>query len=365
MGRFASPAPDCGHCPWLANEAYLCPTRRRSRLWYWSLDLGFGATLGVLVVWMHDKVTAHGMPPVWFLASSMILIMAAQSMLSFLIGAVTGAMEAMIPGGFVAMTAMAGAYLPIADPVPRLLSAAAIGLVTTSCFVLWDAMFRRPHERSCMRRIRSRAFRPRFTIPTPARIYDLLESAGVRRRACVQRRLFARMEGTVLFVAAGTGLNFAHFPPRRRIVAIDVSAAMLERAIGRASRYDGNITLLRSDVQMLPFPDGAFDTVATASTFCSVPDPDRGLSELYRILKPGGRVLMFEHVRSRNPVVALAQDMMNMMVRYLGPEVNRDTVASVRAAGFVIDRIGSAYLDVFVAIEGHKPARHFRTGPAL
>jgi hypothetical protein len=73
------------------------------------------------------------------------------------------------------------------------------------------------------------------------------------------------------------------------------------------------------------------------------------------VLKPGGNLLMFEHVRSRKALIALNQDMMNFMMRFLGPSINRDTTTAIRKAGFVIDRIGSAYLDVFLAIEGHKP----------
>jgi ubiquinone/menaquinone biosynthesis C-methylase UbiE len=151
-------------------------------------------------------------------------------------------------------------------------------------------------------------------------------------------------------------LNFANFPPRRNIIAIDVNVEALGRAQGRAESYDGNLRLMEADVQKLPFEDASFDTIATASTFCSVPNPDRGLSELRRVLKPGGKLLMLEHVRSRNPLIALEQDMMNLAMRFLGSDVNRDTVGAVRNAGFVIDQIRSAYLDVFLMIDGHRPS---------
>ena len=74
------------------------------------------------------------------------------------------------------------------------------------------------------------------------------------------------------------------------------------------------------------------------------------------MLKPGGRLLMLEHVRSGNTLIALEQDMMNLAMKFLGSDVNRDTVSAVRDAGFVIDQISSAYLDVFLMIDGHKPA---------
>ena len=127
-----------------------------------------------------------------------------------------------------------------------------------------------------------------------------------------------------------------------------------EGARSRSEAYDGTLRLMEADVQKLPFQTAAFDTVATASTFCSVPNPGRGLSELYRVLKPGGRLLMLEHVRSGNSLIAFQQDVMNRAMRFLGSDVNRDTVAAVRDAGFVIDQIRSAYLDVFLMIDGHK-----------
>jgi ubiquinone/menaquinone biosynthesis C-methylase UbiE len=164
------------------------------------------------------------------------------------------------------------------------------------------------------------------------------------------------MGESVLFVAAGSGLNFANFPPNRNIVAIDVNIEALHRAKRRSEAYDGSIELMEADVQKLPFQESSFDTVATASTFCSVPNPGQGLSELYRVLKPGGRLLMLEHVRSGNPLIAFEQDIMNLVMRFLGSDVNRGTVGAVRDAGFGIDRIRSAYLDVFLMIEGHKPS---------
>ncbi len=77
---------------------------------------------------------------------------------------------------------------------------------------------------------------------------------------------------------------------------------------------------------------------------------------MYRVLKPGEKLLMLEHVRSGNPLIAFEQDVMNRAMRFLGSDVNRDTVGAIQDSGFVIDQIRSAYLDVFLMIEGHKPS---------
>jgi ubiquinone/menaquinone biosynthesis C-methylase UbiE len=285
----------------------------------------------------------------------MSIVMILQSLLSSFIGNLIGSMEAMIPGGFIGMGAMIVAYLPLPNRGLMYASGAAIGLVISLVFVLIDARLRSASiEEFPFRRSSHKVSRPSFTFQTPSWLYDLREMAGAWRRAYAQRVLFANMGEQVLFVAAGSGLNFANFPPHRNIVAIDVNAEALSRAQVRAESYDGALRLMEADVQKLPFPDASFDTVATASTFCSVPNPGQGLSELCRVLKPGGRLLMLEHVRSGNPLIAFEQDMMNLVMRFLGSDVNRETVGAVRDAGFVIDRIRSAYLDVFLMIDGHK-----------
>jgi ubiquinone/menaquinone biosynthesis C-methylase UbiE len=130
---------------------------------------------------------------------------------------------------------------------------------------------------------------------------------------------------------------------------------MIERARDRAATYHGSLTLQVMDVQALQFADATFDTVVTSCTFCSVPDPLRGLRELYRCLKPGGRLLMFEHVRSRIGPIALLQDVMTLLTSRVGPDMNRDTVNNVVRAGFELYGEANVYLDVVKAIMARRP----------
>ena len=190
-----------------------------------------------------------------------------------------------------------------------------------------------------------------------AGLYDVMGGFGPERRwRDAKTRLFSGMDGHILFLAVGTGLDIACFPPGKRIVGIDISPRMLEKAGPRAEAYPGDMTLRQMDVHEMDFAEATFDRVYTACTFCSVPDPVGGLQALRRVLKPGGRLGMFEHTGSRLFPFRQMMDLLNPLCRRLGPEINRDTVANVRAAGFEIDRVTNIYLDVVKTIEATAPA---------
>ena len=187
-----------------------------------------------------------------------------------------------------------------------------------------------------------------------SRTYDLVTWGEEQRFGAAKRRLFAKMAGECLMVAAGTGNDFRYFPVGLTITAIDISPAMVERARPKSALHGDRLQLLVMDVQALEFDDATFDTVVTACTFCSVPDPIRGLRELYRCLKPGGQLLMFEHVRSRVGPIAILQDLLTPVTRWLGPDMNRDTAGNVLRAGFELCREENVYLDVVKAIQARR-----------
>jgi ubiquinone/menaquinone biosynthesis C-methylase UbiE len=187
-----------------------------------------------------------------------------------------------------------------------------------------------------------------------SRLFDLFAFGDERRLGPHKRRLFSKIRGEALMVAAGTGNDFQFFPPGQEILAIDISPKMLERAARKAAACSGSIELREMDVCALPLPDASFDTVVTVCTFCSVPRPVAGLRELRRVLKPDGQLLMFEHVRSKIGVVGVLLDLMTQLSRRFGPELNRDTVANVVKAGFTLRREENIYLDVVKTIEAVK-----------
>jgi len=109
------------------------------------------------------------------------------------------------------------------------------------------------------------------------------------------------------------------------------------------------------DVHELEFDDGSFDQVFTSCTFCSVPRPVEGLRALRRVLKSGGDLFMFEHTGSRYYPFKIMMDAMTLLTRKIGPDMNRTTVANVRAAGFRVTEVNNLFMDVVKTIKAVNP----------
>lgn len=187
--------------------------------------------------------------------------------------------------------------------------------------------------------------------------FDSMGAKGTERRwAPFKRELFSHMQGKILFLALGTGLDIPFFPAGKDITAIDISPVMIEKAQPRIAAYDGRIDARVMDVHDLPFADEIFDQVFTSCTFCSVPNPVKGLQGLYRVLKPGGGLYMFEHTGSRFYPFRPMMDLMTVLTSKIGPDMNRPTVDNVRKAGFNLRRVNNLFLDVVKTIEAVKPA---------
>ncbi len=150
-------------------------------------------------------------------------------------------------------------------------------------------------------------------------------------------------------------MEILNFPPDLDITCVDLSPKMLERARWRGTQYQGKVHFALMNAESLAFPDNTFDTAVAVCVFCTVAHPVAGLEELRRVLKPGGKLLMFEHVLSKNPVYGLSLRFMSLLTEALeGTHLDRDTVANVRKAGFTLEYEKNVYLDIVKAIAAVK-----------
>ncbi|RFU20475.1 class I SAM-dependent methyltransferase [Geodermatophilus marinus] len=153
-----------------------------------------------------------------------------------------------------------------------------------------------------------------------------------------RRRLLAGLSGRVLEVGAGSGADFPHYPATvTEVVAVEPEPHLRELARRAAASAPVPVTVVAGTAEHLPAADGSFDAAVCALVLCSVPDQGAALAELHRVLRPGGRLAFWEHVRAGTPGRARVQDVLDRTVwpRLAGGcHTGRDTAAAVAAAGF-------------------------------
>jgi SAM-dependent methyltransferase len=179
--------------------------------------------------------------------------------------------------------------------------------------------------------------------PVYAWVYDRLSRAEERGEMGERREaLLAGASGRVVEIGPGTGLNFAHYPAAvAEVVAVEPDPHMLRRAAAAAAPASVPVRLVRGAAERLPLEDGGFDLAVATLVLCTVRDQGRALAELRRVLRPGGSLLFFEHVRSARPTHARWQDRLDRPWGWVagGCHANRDTVAAIEGAGFEIERL--------------------------
>jgi phosphatidylethanolamine/phosphatidyl-N-methylethanolamine N-methyltransferase len=187
-----------------------------------------------------------------------------------------------------------------------------------------------------------------------APFYDLLEKPLEGLQFAQWRtRLGERISGdSILEVGVGTGKNIRYYPQDAKVTAIDISQHMLTRARRKVEASGVDVDLAEMDVQNLAFPDHSFDTVLATFVFCSVPDPVQGLRELLRVCRPGGRLVLLEHMRPTNPILGALFDLLNpLVVRMMGANINRRTVENIRQAGWKVAVEENLFTDMVKWIE--------------
>ena len=182
------------------------------------------------------------------------------------------------------------------------------------------------------------SLRSRFFALTYDRQLARVERSGLRE---IRRRLVETASGRVLEIGTGTGANLDHYGPAvESLTLTEPERPMLRRLEPRVRERAPHATVLRAPAEDLPFEDDSFDTAVSTLVLCGVADQPRALRELRRVLRPGGRLIFVEHVRSDDPKLARMQDRMNGLNRFVVCcECNRPTLDSMKAAGFRIDEL--------------------------
>lgn len=158
----------------------------------------------------------------------------------------------------------------------------------------------------------------------------------------------ASVSGKTLEVGIGTGKNLPYYPPKTDLTAVDFSITMLAKAKIKARQLGlEDTSMMEQDIQALTFPDDYFDSLTSSCVFCTVPDPILGLKNSLRVLKPGGRAIFIEHMKTDNPLVNSFLYAMNFMsTRMLGTSMIRDTEENIRKAGFTVLNVKGYFFNI-------------------
>jgi ubiquinone/menaquinone biosynthesis C-methylase UbiE len=183
--------------------------------------------------------------------------------------------------------------------------------------------------------------------------------AGTREKICAQAR------GDVLEIAAGTARNLPHYPDDVRITGVELSPEMAELGRQRATELGREIDLRVGDAERLAFADESFDTVVCTYGLCTIPDDVAAIREAKRVLRPGGRLLLAEHVRSPNLLVRMIERIVDPIAHRLGGDhMLREPLDHLREAGFEVEELERRKGGFVELVAARKPARQPAPVPA-
>lgn len=191
-----------------------------------------------------------------------------------------------------------------------------------------------------------------------ARLYDLFQwPLEMFHLSSLRNEVIAKVEGKILEVGIGTGKNLPYYPLSADLIGIDFSSGMLNIARRKAAQIGmNNTTLIEMDIESMNFPDDSFDTIISTFVFCTVPHPDKGLGELYRVLKPGGKAIFLEHMKSGSKELnAILWIMDTFATPMLGTSMLRETQKEIEKAGFTVLESQNKVFDILRLIVATKP----------
>lgn len=194
-----------------------------------------------------------------------------------------------------------------------------------------------------------------------SRLYDPLlaplERLGLGDLRCETLR---GLRGEVLELGVGTGRNFPFYPPGvERVVGVEPDREMMRRAPARAAGAAFPVELVEASAEELPFEDGSFDAVVATLVFCTIPDPERAVREVHRVLKDGGELRLLEHVRLERRAAAWVQEKATPVWKQLagGCHLDRDTLGRIENSRLSIERVERHLDGLVLSIAARKPTR--------
>lgn len=195
-----------------------------------------------------------------------------------------------------------------------------------------------------------------------ARFYDKvmwpLEKGKLQQ---VRKEVISKAKGRVLEVGAGTGINFAYYPEEVQLDAIEPDPAMRDKSLHRLAELNREVRLHDAGAEQLPFRDNTFDTVIATLVFCTIPDPEQALRELYRVSKPGAEIYFLEHVEMSQKWAARMQRQLTPLWKRLcdGCHLDRHTEELVRQSDWEVKKASSFYNGLFLVMEAEKTSHTF------
>ena len=206
----------------------------------------------------------------------------------------------------------------------------------------------RPEETERIRRIYEKEA-PKFDRSMGR--WDRVLFAGTREWVCSQA------SGEVLEIAIGTARNLPFYPADVRLTGVELSPPMLEIARKRAEEHGREVELLLGDAEALEFADETFDTVVCTYSLCTIPDDRAAVREAKRVMRPGGKFVLAEHVRSPLGIVKVFEQLLEpIAVRFGGDHLTREPLDLLRAEGFTVEAVERSKLGIVELVTARKPS---------